>query len=565
MLTSAMKTERITATESVETTLHIYTRVSTAAQAEQGTSLESQKDLGIKKAEQLGFSHKVWDEGGKSSHHEDIADRPVLSALFAALKEGSVKHLWVYDQSRLSRNDQVASIFRYQCNKQGVTLYTKDGVYDLSNPSDKLMKQLLDAVAEFDNVTRAERTRIGKLNKVRKGSWHGGPAPFGYQLEDRRLVVNQDEAKWVRRIFAEVVKGSSTAQIKQLLDSHGVEPRRKNGLWTLGSINALLKNTHYAGYYTYKDKKSEQEIQVQCPSIVDITTWNAARYKRSSEVLRHSQKNATVRHFYLLRDFMYCGHCGRPLAGRIIKSRNESSYYCPNKEREWVVKGKTETPWKRGMGCGFSRAMNIKQCDELVWQTIKSLHEGSSLLKEEAKHRLLKEGGVVLRSDADMKAVASKIRKLQKDHQRLSDSLGTLEANRLIQGLNEVAFGAAVTRINQEIGKTEAELAALRLELAGAARSKKWVDWLKAYSDEIKNLDSLSDEKKKDYLSGLIKRIDVTYQTEQRQHTLLMTLHLPIVNDGIKVTRTDTKLREYEVVKGTDSVTMVTKKKDGRG
>lgn len=88
----------------VDQTLHIYIRVSTVAQAEQGTSLESQRELGKKKADELGFKWIMWDEGGKSSHHEDIADRPVLSQLFAAIKEGVVKHLWVYDQSRLSRN-----------------------------------------------------------------------------------------------------------------------------------------------------------------------------------------------------------------------------------------------------------------------------------------------------------------------------------------------------------------------------------------------------------------------------------------------------------------------------
>ena len=79
--------------QSAEQTLHIYTRVSTVAQAEQGTSLESQRELGIKKAGELGFAYKVWDEGGRSSHHEDIADRPVLSALFSELEAGAVKHL----------------------------------------------------------------------------------------------------------------------------------------------------------------------------------------------------------------------------------------------------------------------------------------------------------------------------------------------------------------------------------------------------------------------------------------------------------------------------------------
>ena len=113
-------------------TLHIYTRVSTVAQADKGTSLESQLDLGVKKASELGFSYQHWDEGGRSSHHEDIAERPVLSSLYGFMQTGQIKHLWVYDQSRLSRNDLVASLFRFECSKQGVTLYTKDGQFDQS-------------------------------------------------------------------------------------------------------------------------------------------------------------------------------------------------------------------------------------------------------------------------------------------------------------------------------------------------------------------------------------------------------------------------------------------------
>ena len=89
----------------INTTLHIYIRVSTTVQAEQGTSLESQRDLGIQKANQLGFAHKLWDEGGRSSHHDDIAQRPQLNALYTAINKGEIKHLWIYDQSRLSRND----------------------------------------------------------------------------------------------------------------------------------------------------------------------------------------------------------------------------------------------------------------------------------------------------------------------------------------------------------------------------------------------------------------------------------------------------------------------------
>jgi hypothetical protein len=209
--------------------------------------------------------------------------------------------------------------------------------------------------------------------------------------------------------------------------------------------------------------------------------------------------------------------------------------------------------------------MNITQADKLVWDTIKSLHGKSSILKEEAKHRLLKEGGVVLISDKDAKAAEAKIRRYQTDHKRLSDSLGTLEANRLINGLNDVAFKTAASRIKDEIGRVETELATLRLQLEGAARSRRWVDWLKSFGEEVAELDSLSDGKKRDYLAGLIKRIDVKYEAEERQHVMLMTLHLPIVNDRIDGKRIRGRMGPYVVVPGTDSVTLVAKKKDGRG
>lgn len=551
--------------QSPECTLHIYTRVSTQAQADQGTSLESQRELGIKKAHELGFEYKLWNEGGRSSHHENIADRPELNALYMEMKSGNVKHLWVYDQSRLSRNDQVASTVRYVCSKQGVTLYTKDGVFDLSSPSDMLLKQMLDALAEFDNATRAERTRLGKLKRVRAGKWHGGPAPFGYKLEDHMLVVIEDEAKWVRRIFQEVVRGTSIKDIKKILDANSVSTRRQKGLWTLGSINALLTNTHYGGYYVYTDSKSEEKIEVQCPKILTDDVWKAVQHKRSSTVMRQSQKNATEKNFYLLRDLMFCGHCGRPISGRIIRSRNESSYYCPNKERHWVENGGSEQPWKRGLGCGFERAMNIPQTDKIVWDLVKSLHEKSSTLKEEVKHRILKEAGVKIRSNAEIRTIQAKIRKLQRDYQGLSETLGNLEANRLIGEINDVSYQVTVERIRAALGKVEVDLANARLDLQGTAESKKWVDWLKTFGEELENLDSLPDEQKKVYISGLVERIDVMYDSENRAHHLNLKFFLPIVNDGIKYKGQGDEAKSYEIIPGTNSTTVVSKKKDGRG
>jgi DNA invertase Pin-like site-specific DNA recombinase len=74
-------------------TLHIYTRVSTTAQEEKGTSLETQEALGIKAAKSLGVGYKVWNEGGRSSNYEDLNNRPKIMELLRSIEAGEVKNL----------------------------------------------------------------------------------------------------------------------------------------------------------------------------------------------------------------------------------------------------------------------------------------------------------------------------------------------------------------------------------------------------------------------------------------------------------------------------------------
>jgi len=90
---------------------------------------------------------------------------------------------------------------RIALQKQGVKLYTKDGEFDLTNPQDKLLKTILDGIAQYDNSLRTERSRLGKLNKIRQGFWMGGPPPFGYKIQDGKLVENSEESQWVRKIY----------------------------------------------------------------------------------------------------------------------------------------------------------------------------------------------------------------------------------------------------------------------------------------------------------------------------------------------------------------------------
>lgn len=549
-----------------EATLHIYTRVSTVVQADKGTSLESQLELGKKKAKDLKFAVEHWNEGGKSSHHDDIQGRPKLYELFQAIKAGEVKHLWVYDQSRLSRNDQVASILRYEFNKQGVTLYTKDGQFDLSSPSDKLLKQMLDAVAEFENSVRAERSRIGKLMKVKAGCWHGGVPPFGYEISNSKLAENKSESKWVKFIFKQALKGNSVASIKKELDSNGVLARR-GGLWTLGSIESLMTNTHYLGRYVYTDGVSGEKVEVSCPNIVDEVTWNAINLARKRKLSRKDQQNATVKNFYLLRDFMVCGHCGRKLSGRIKPSKAEYMYYCPNKERAWVKEGGSSTHYQRGTGCGFDRAMNIQLTDKAVFDTVVQLHKDSSILKEVAKKQIYAKHGIKtsVTTATDLKTYERQLRKKESEFQSLQETIGNLEANRILKRMDDKAYKTAVVRMNDAADQLKSEITNLRLKLRGEAEKNEWVFWVEHFGRDMDAKKSLPDEERKLYLEGLIEKIEAKFNAKTRAHELEIHFKHPIVGDGIKYNNPERKRQGYTVLDGSKKTSIRVEKRDGRG
>jgi DNA invertase Pin-like site-specific DNA recombinase len=530
--------------------LHIYTRVSTAVQADEGMSLEFQRELGFKRAKDLGFEHKLWNEGGKSSNHEELDKRPVLSQLFNEIKRGAIKHLFVYDQSRLSRNDTVSSIFRIECAKQGVTLYNKEGKYNLSDHNDHFMKQILDAVGQFDNAQRAERTRLGKLARVRQGYWQGGPPPYGFEIKDRKLEINDEEAKWVRLIFERYASQVPTLDIKIELDRNGVEPRRKRGTWTMGSLNALMRNTHYIGYYDFKDGKSEEEIRVECPRILSSDLWNRVKATREKHMERRSSENPT-KHFYLLKHVLRCAHCGTWLSGIYSAKQSKNHYYCPKKEREWTKRPiEAEDKWKRGRVCEMTRSLNIEATDQLVWNAVLDALENSSLMKETIRKELTGAGGQKLQVNAkEAKAREGKIKQLQKLIAKLDDSLVELETDRLMGKVTSAQYPKIKAKITEEKVNAEASVEQMQQLIHGAQQQKSWIDWIGKFKKKIDNYRTFSPDQKKELLQGLLTTVDV-HLIDKQTHWLELNFKIPLVGDQVVHMDPAQKSKGYTVKEG---------------
>lgn len=356
----------------MNTILHIYTRVSSVIQQEEGTSLDNQKLLGIKKANELGFDHRLWNEGGQSSFYDDLNNRPVLVSLLTLIESGEVKHLFVYNTDRLSRNQQTWAVIRYKLLAHGVTLHTSSGQMQLKNPVDDLMLGILSEISQYDNRIRSERSRLGRFHKVQQGNWKGGPPPFGYRLDKRRLEIDPFESEWIQKIYDWYCHGVAVKEIQSRLSRQGVMTRRGNAQWSLGSIQLILRNPVYAGYFDYTDKLIGETVRIQTPALIDPHLFQIAQDKRQATRQHKHQVNPS-KHFYLLRGVLFCGHCGSPMGGRTHKAGHQHVYYCVHKERSWKTRDDDHPKWKRGTGCLMVRSINIGKTDQLVWYMIKSV------------------------------------------------------------------------------------------------------------------------------------------------------------------------------------------------
>jgi hypothetical protein len=339
--------------------------VSSLIQKEEGTSLENQKQLGIKKAEELGFESRLWNEGGQSSFYDDLNNRPVLVGLLTLIESGVVKHLFVYNTDRLSRNQQTWAVIRYKLLAHGVTLHTASGQMNLKNPVDDLMLGILSEISQYDNRIRAERSRLGRFHKVQQGNWKGGSPPFGYLLKDRQLNIDPFESTWIKKIYDWYLHGMTVKNIQLKLSHEGVMTRRSNAQWSLGSIQKILRNPVYIGYFDYTDQMLGETVRIKTPAIVDPVVFQAVQDKRVRTGQR-SHINNPCKYFYLLRDVLFCGHCGSDMGGKTNRGNYMSVYYCLTSQSTWKTRGEDLLKWKRGARCSMVRSINIARTDALV-------------------------------------------------------------------------------------------------------------------------------------------------------------------------------------------------------
>src|SRR6266446_733111 len=248
----------------------LYARVSTAQQEREQT-VASQVAALEQAATAMGLAvpdeRRYIDDGVSGSR----LDRPGLDTRRDAAADGLIDLVLVYCPDRLARNYVHQHVLVEELNKRGVHVHFVERPVG-ERAEDRLLVQMQGVIAEYERAKIVERTRRGKLHKLRTGQMlpYGAAAPYGFAIVraeggQRMAVIDEVEAQHVRAMYRWVLEdGLSARAVAKRLNAQGVPPRRAT-LWTQGTIFHVLTNPAYVGRATYNRREPVEPKQPRHP------------------------------------------------------------------------------------------------------------------------------------------------------------------------------------------------------------------------------------------------------------------------------------------------------------
>jgi len=262
----------------------VYTRKSTEEGLEQAfNSLDAQREACVayiesQRHEGWSLVPEYYDDGGYSG---GSMDRPALKQLMADVAAGKVDTIVVYKVDRLTRSLADFAKIVEVLDKAGASFVSVTQAFNTTTSMGRLTLNVLLSFAQFEREVTGERIRDKVAASKAKGMWMGGPVPLGYDLNERKLVINETEAAIVRRIFTRYCELRSIGDLATELARDGVttkvrpykDGRTVGGIpFTKGPIAYLLQNRTYTGEVVHKGKVYPGEHE----ALIDLALWEQA-------------------------------------------------------------------------------------------------------------------------------------------------------------------------------------------------------------------------------------------------------------------------------------------------
>ena len=272
-------------------------------------------------------------------------NRPALINLLNDIKENKIDLVVSYKIDRLTRSPkdfyQLIELF----DKYNVNFISVTERFDTSTPSGRLLRNIMLTFAQFERELISERTKDKMVQRAQKGMWNGGSISFGYKAENKKLIINNLDAKIVQTIYEQYISGINVANIS-----------RQTNL-SKSRISTILRNPIYIGKIKYDGKL----LQGNHVPIISQELFNLAQEK-------HEKAFKKVR---LYKSF--------PLAG-LIRCKECNSFMTPchtNKKKKFSIKRyyyyRCTSTLKKDWNSCSTKQVNANRLENYIFQNLERI------------------------------------------------------------------------------------------------------------------------------------------------------------------------------------------------
>lgn len=540
--------------------VYTYTRVSTAMQTD-GYSLDAQKARMKAFADFSDYEIVgTYEDAGKSG--KSIEGRLEFNRMMEDIKSGKdgVSFVLVFKLSRFGRNaaDVLSTLQIMQ--DFGVNLICVEDGIDSSKDAGKLMISVLSAVAEIERENIRVQTMEGRIQKAREGKWNGGFAPYGYQLIDGKLQINEEEAEAIRVIFDQYVHTDIGANgVAKYLENRGIHKiQRQNGknpLFDAHLVRLILKNPVYCGKIAYGRRKTEKVhgtrneyhlveqdnyilVDGQHDAIIEEDVWQAAQIKLLAQAKKYEHVNRgkdTKTH--LLSAIVKCPVCGAGMYGnKSIKRKKDGTKY-----KDFYYYGCKHRTMTRGHKCDYKKQIREELLDDAVAEVIIKLVSNpkfAAMMQEKIGSKV-----DTAAIDAELADFEKQLRQYYTVKLKLAEEIDSLDPDDRHYIKRKADLDDRLYRMYDKIEDVETQLIETRAKKQAVEAEKLTGDNIYKVLIYFEKLyDVMNEVERRQFMEALISEIQI-YEDRQPNGQWLKSIkfRLPIIEEDINLSLEDDK------------------------
>lgn len=377
-----------------------YARVSTDKDA-QLNSLDNQifyfNDF-IKKQRNWTLVDGYVDEGisGKSAENRDSFMRMIRDA-----KDRKFDLIITKEISRFSRNTLDSIMYTRQLLDNGVGVYFQSDNINTLMPDSELRLTIMASIAQEEVRKLSERLRFGYKRSIEKGRILGQDNMLGYNKDDGKLTINEDEAVMIRRLFEIYNEGRIGLRgIARQLENEGFISPNTGKMYGYSTLQHILTNPKYKGYYCsrktvsvdFRDNKKRRMPQEEwlvykdgnIPAIISEEEWDKANelYKQRSKKMKEQSGSFSTR--YPLSGKIFCGEHGTSYHRHVYKSKRNGEQEVWNCKL-YRLKGKTD-------GCD-SPTLYTSEISKILYEVYQDIYKNRDTVIEQMMKVYIDSGG----------------------------------------------------------------------------------------------------------------------------------------------------------------------------